>query len=212
MDENVLWHDNELINIAAKSLKKNNFEVLTAKNSEEAKNKILEIIGKNEIVAFGGSQTVKQINIVEALSQRGQKLILQKSGMKQDEVIELRRKALNADVFIASPNALTLEGSLFFVDRIGNRTSGAVFGPRKVILIAGVNKIVEDDIAALNRVKTKAGPMNSKRLALATPCAKTGLCSDCDSAERICNIYLKIRKKPSYTDYYIVLIPEELGY
>jgi L-lactate utilization protein LutB len=197
MVENIIWHNNELIDIASKALKKNNFKVFAAKNSREAVKIVLGIIKKDETVAFGGSQTVKETGLIEELNKRGQNLILSKTGMKQDEVIELRRKALNADVYIASPNALTLQGSLIFTDKIGNRTSGVSFGPRKVILIAGINKIVEDDIAASDRIKTKAGPLNARRLALNTPCVKTGICSDCDSAERICNIYLTIKKKPS---------------
>ncbi len=113
---------------------------------------------------------------------------------------------------MASPNAITLDGRLIFVDKIGNRTAGMTFGPKKVIAVAGVNKIVADEKAGYERIRTYAAPVNAKRLKLETPCTKTGVCCDCDSPQRICGIAVTLWKKPAYTEYHIILVPEELGF
>ncbi|MFC1501690.1 lactate utilization protein [Elusimicrobiota bacterium] len=213
MDQNLFRHNNSLISDTAKNLEKNHFSAIIAENNLDAKNKILNLINKGEKIAFGGSKTVKDLELIEAFQDRKQELMLQKPEMSRSEIIELRRNALLSDVYIASPNALTKDGFLIFVDKIGNRSSAMVFGPRKVIAVAGINKIVESETEAYNRVKFKAGPMNSKRLGLdKNPCTKTGVCSDCSSIDRICNVFVTVKKKPSYTEYYVVLIPQELGY
>jgi len=149
---------------------------------------------------------------MEALSRRGSLIIASKPGMSHEEALKVRRQSLNADVYLASPNAVTMDGKLLFVDKSGNRAAGMMFGPAKAIAVAGINKIVADEQAARRRVEALAGPVNAKRLSLATPCAETGACSDCGSGDRICNIAVTLLKKPSYTEYHVILIPEELGY
>jgi hypothetical protein len=132
--------------------------------------------------------------------------------MSPEQIVEIRRRSLLADAYIASPNAITLDGTLLFVDKIGNRAGAMTFGPRKVIAVAGVNKIVPDGNAAQQRIDSYAGPVNCKRLGLNTPCVASGVCSDCASPQRICNISVTLWKRPSYTQYTVVLVPEELGY
>lgn len=212
MDEHLLWQRQALMQRAAEKLTKNGFMAYCASSAEDAVQKALTLIMPDQSVALGGSMTVKALRLEDQLKQRGQKLLVSKPGSPFEESIAIRRQALLADVFLASPNAVTLEGELIFVDKIGNRAAGMMFGPRQVIALAGVNKIVADEAAGRARVAECAGPANAKRLNLKTPCATSGICSDCSSPERICNAFLTLRRRPSYTEYHVVLIPEELGY
>jgi L-lactate utilization protein LutB len=212
IDANTQWHRTVMVQQVAEALQNNNFAAIAAGSVNDAVQKILGLFGANEAVAFGGSRTLQQLGLIEALKERGQNLLLQKPGTSMEEAADFRRKSLTADVYIASPNAVTLDGTLMFVDKIGNRAAGMMFGPKKVIAVAGVNKIVVDERAGCERVETLAAPVNAKRLGLGTPCRETGVCCDCSHPQRICNIAVSLWKKPAYTEYYVVLIPEELGY
>ncbi|MBN1823615.1 MAG: lactate utilization protein [Endomicrobiales bacterium] len=212
MDENIAWHRQVTLDKLAEKLTNNRFNATIARDAADAAKKILELIQPSESVALGGSQTVKTLKIAEALDDRKQKVIRPLPGAKFDDTLRTRREALLADVYIASPNAVTMDGSLVFVDKIGNRAAGMMFGPKKVIAVAGFNKVVNGENDARERVKNTAGPLNAKRLKLKTPCAASGACSDCDSEQRICNIYVTLKKRPSYTEYHVILLPEDLGY
>jgi len=118
---------------------------------------------------------------------------------------------LLSDVFLISTNAITEEGHLFNIDATGNRVSAMVFGPSKVIAVAGINKIVKNLDEAFMKVQERTAPINAKRLKKATPCVNSGKCEDCESPERICNIGVIIYKKPKLTDLHVVLIGENLG-
>jgi len=212
MDASVALRRKTLVDKAAGELKKNNYSVFTENNVKSALARVLDLVKPGESVAFGGSMTVEALGMREALEKHGAKIIASSPGATKEEKIKIRRQSLAADVFIASPNAVTLDGKLIYMDKIGNRAAGMMFGPLKVIVIAGSNKIVTDEQAARKRIENTAGPMNAKRLSTATPCAKTGVCADCSSPERICNILVTLLKKPAFTDYYVVLMTEELGY
>ncbi|OGS19079.1 MAG: hypothetical protein A2219_05490 [Elusimicrobia bacterium RIFOXYA2_FULL_50_26] len=212
MDTNKAWHMETIIAAAAKKLEKNHFKAITARTSAEAVNHALGLITANESVGAGGSQTLIQLELIERLAERGQQLYANKPGLSAEESLKLRRQALNSDIYMASPNAVTLDGKLLFMDSIGNRASGMIFGPKKVIAFAGANKIVENEAAGWARIRQVAGPLNSRRLKLENPCATTGICSDCDSPKRICNIAVTLHKIPRHTQYYVILIAEELGY
>jgi L-lactate utilization protein LutB len=120
---------------------------------------------------------------------------------------------MQADFFIASSNAVTEDGALVNTDGTGNRIAAMFFGPKKVIIVAGVNKLVPDLEAAMKRIKDVAAPLNAKRLGLKTPCAKTENCYDCSSHERICKITAVMDAPSSHTEkVYVILVGEELGY
>lgn len=135
-----------------------------------------------------------------------------KSGLSPDEDFQIRREALMTDVFLASTNALTIDGVIVNTDGIGNRVAGMIFGPKHVILVAGINKIVKDVDEAIWRIKNISTPMNAHRLGLNTPCAKVGYCVNCSSNVSICRVTTIIEYKPSKTDFTIILVNEELGY
>jgi phosphatidylserine/phosphatidylglycerophosphate/cardiolipin synthase-like enzyme len=132
-------------------------------------------------------------------------------GVSPEEWGELTRKIFSCDYFLCSTNAITEEGQLYNVDSTGNRVAAMSFGPKKSIVVCGVNKIVKDMEEAWNRVWNYAAPTNANRLGRKTPCTKTGVCSDCNSPERICNISVELLKKPSRSDILILIIGEPLG-
>jgi len=118
---------------------------------------------------------------------------------------------MNSDVYLTGTNALTIDGKLVNEDATGNRVASMIFGPRQVIVIAGINKIVKDVDSALERIEMHAAPMNSRRLKYPNPCAETGFCSDCSGERRICNIVTIMRKKPAQTEVTVIVVGEEMG-
>ena len=121
------------------------------------------------------------------------------------------QKSFGADIFLTGTNAITEDGKLYNVDATGNRVGAMFIGPKKVIVVSGVNKIVGDMDAAEKRVKWWVAPQNAKRLNRKTPCVETGVCGDCSSPDRICNIYVTLGKKPARTDVVVILVGQELG-
>lgn len=193
------------------ALKKNKISACYYENSEAAVQALLEEINDQVTVGVGGSVTVNDLEIPQKLAARGNKVLFHwlepDPGMKA----ETRKKAGRADVYLCSTNALTEQGQLVNIDGVGNRVTAMIFGPQKVIVICGVNKLVKNIDEALERIKTTAYK-NARRLNLATPCAVTGECNDCDSPERMCNVTTIIEKKPGATELKVMIIGEDLGF
>jgi len=195
-----------------KALKKNNFEARYFSKASEAMAELWKMIPEGATVGVGGSLTLNQVDLANEIQKRPVKFLNPfAKGISMEEGDKLRREIFSADVFIASSNAVTEDGKLFNIDATGNRVAPMIYGPKKVILICGVNKIVKDLAEAQKKVQEWTAPMNVKRLAYKPPCGVTGQCSDCASPERICNAYLVLAKKPRRTDYMIFLIGEDLG-
>jgi hypothetical protein len=195
-----------------KALKKNNFEALFVPNSKAALEEVLARIPDGATVGMGGSVTLTHIGVLDALSNKKVNLIRSfQQGKNADEILELVRKCFASDIFLTSTNAITEDGKLYNVDASGNRVGAMLIGPKKVIVVSGVNKIVEDVEAAEKRLKGWVGPQNAKRLNRKIPCAETGVCSDCSSPDRICNIYVTLGKKPSKIEMAVILVGENLG-
>jgi hypothetical protein len=132
-------------------------------------------------------------------------------GVPWRELIERRRKALLSDLFITGSNAVTECGKLVNLDMIGNRTAAIAFGPKKVVIFAGRNKITADMVSGMERVRNVAAPLNAKRHDFQTPCAKTGRCHDCSSPQRICNTWSIMEKSYPKGRIKVVLINQNLG-
>jgi hypothetical protein len=155
---------------------------------------------------------LKQIGFFEAAKARGMKLLNPfVQGITPEERNAMTRKIFSCDYFLCSTNAITEEGQLYNVDATGNRVAAMFFGPKKTIVVCGINKIVKDMDEARKRVWNLVAPMNAKRLGRKTPCTQTGVCSDCNSPERICNISVEIVKKPTRSDILVLLVGELLG-
>jgi hypothetical protein len=207
------WHSDTLGKAAVAALKKNNFNAIYFPTRDETADYVISFIDKGLTVGVAGSVTVKELKIVEKAREKGAQVLDHNSAdLTLEEKIELRRKQLTCDVFLCSSNAITLNGELVNVDGAGNRVAAMTFGPKKVVVVAGINKLCQDIDAAFERIKLYAGPMNNKRLNLSNPCADTGLCMDCQSKTRICNIYSVLKKKPAITDINVVIVGENLGF
>ena len=212
MDEHTQWYDSLILEETAVALKKNGFETIAVDNTDSARKKILDLIPKGAKTGLGGSETINQLGVIDELKRRGNKIIKHQPQMTLEERLNVWREAFSCDYYLASPQAITTNGKMFFIDKYGNRLAAVIIGPKKVILVAGHNKIVEDDNTALWRIKNVAGVKNAHRLNCKTPCTKTGICSDCDSKDRICNVISILAKKPTTTDYLVILVKEILGY
>lgn len=213
MDESVKWYNSQLIDKTAKALLNNKYnEVRVADNTEETKKILLDAIKPGMKIAAGGSVTLKQLGILEELKARGNTVIQHTVKMDFSARKSIWKEALLADVYMASPQAVSVDGKLFFIDKYGNRAAGTIFGPGKIILIAGYNKIALNEQDAHCRMKNVASVMNAHRLNTRTPCVTTGVCNDCDSEERICGVMTIFHKKPAASDYLIILVNETLGF
>lgn len=196
-----------------KALLKHGFDAFLVSEIEEAKTRILDMVSGYETFGFGGSDTTRQIGVLEALTSRNKTIYDHWQGdILQEESLKIRLLQGQADCFFCSANAISMTGEIVNVDGVGNRTNAMCFGPRKVIIVAGMNKVTPDLTSALNRVKAVAGPMRAKSLNMETPCAETGVCTDCNTPQRICRITAILHRKPMMTDISVVLINQALGY
>lgn len=207
------WHAEALGAEAVKALKKSGFDAQYVATSAEAAEKVLSFVSSGASVGFGGSMTVKGMGIQEKAAAKGA-LVLDHGvpGLTPEKKMEIMRKQLTCDVFITSSNAVTLEGDVVNVDGNGNRVAALTFGPSKTVVVVGINKIVRDMDEAFARIETYASPMNNKRLSRPNPCVKTGVCEDCQGDTRICRVYQILRKRPSLSDFTIIIVGENLGY
>ncbi|MCX7957073.1 MAG: lactate utilization protein [Endomicrobia bacterium] len=211
-DENVAkFNKNTLVSVQ-KNLLKNGFkETKVFDNIIDCKSYILNLVSTNKTVGIGGSQTVKSLGIVEELKKTNT-IITHTQEMDTETRQKIWLKAQQSDFYIASPQAITLKGEIILIDAYGNRIVSCILGPKKVVLIAGVNKIAKDFETAIWRTRNVAAVINNIRLKRQNPCVTTNFCQDCDSTTRICNILTVLYKKPPYTEYEILLVNENLGY
>jgi hypothetical protein len=206
------WYQDKQVERTINALKKNNFEALFVIDSKAAFEEAMKRIPDGSTVGVGGSVTLTQIGLLDALGKRNIQLIWPAQQAKSmEERLELIRKSFSSDIFLSGTNAITEDGKLFNVDASGNRVGAMFIGPKQVIVVAGVNKIVKDIEAAEKRVRDWTAPQNAKRLNRKTPCVETGVCADCSSPDRICNIYVTLAKRPSRTEVTIILVGEKLG-
>ncbi|MGQ9778351.1 MAG: lactate utilization protein [Bacillota bacterium] len=179
---------------------------------EEAREYILSRIPDGATVGYGGSRTLVEIGIIEALRQRKVELLDRgRSDLPAVAKADYERRALTADIFLSGINALSADGRLVFIDCYGNRVAPILFGPARVLLVAGVNKIEPDLTAALRRAKEVAAPMNAHRLGRGTPCTQTGRCHDCRHEGRICSYTVVVDRAPRPGRLEVVLVGETLG-
>ncbi len=206
MDEH-LEHIREMkIRRTVEALQRNNIDGYHAHSVKELHSLVREIVPEDARVAVGGSLTLAQTGVLDMLRE-------EYDFIEHDlGDLESVRRTFSADAFFCSANAITEEGGIYNVDGTGNRVAATLYGPEKVIIIAGANKIVGDLEAAIDRCREVAGPANAKRLNRATPCVKTGRCMNCNSPERICNEYVLIRRQRARGRIHVIFLTEDLGY
>ena len=195
-------------------LEKRRMEGSYSSNAFQAKDEIVAMIPQGATVFRCGSMTTVGMGLWEELDNLSGVEVINpyQSGLSPEESLELRRKGMTADVMIASSNAVTLDGRLVNLDGMGNRVAAMIFGPKKVILVVGMNKVAPDLESAMARVRNYAGPINAIRLGINTPCVTTGLCSDCKSPQRICNMWSIIEGHMIKGRIHVKLVGESLGY
>jgi hypothetical protein len=198
---------------AVEGLKKNGFSALYCQNSGEVFHYILNEAAEAKSIGFGGSLSIADLKLADKLKGMGKEILNHSAPdlTPEDKSVILRRQ-LTCDLFLTGSNALTLSGVLVNIDGNGNRVAAMTFGPKKVIVVVGRNKLVDGSVEdAVHRIKSFTSPANTKRLGLATPCATTGFCCDCDSPQRICRVTSIMEKKPRSTDIRVLVVNEDMG-
>lgn len=196
-----------------RTFKSKNIDLIVVENEKEACKKILELIPEKSSVGYGGSITLEQIGILEELRGGNYKFYDRSKVISQtDESYKLGHQAQHADYFLSGTNAIAEDGAVVNKDRTGNRVSSLIYGPNHVIIVVGKNKIVKDIPAALDRIKKIAAPLNAKRKKAKTPCAASGICSNCNLSDRICCNTVIIERQFKQNRMTIILINRDLGY
>jgi len=198
------------------ALEGNNFSVYQASDGGEARRLVLDEVLpalRPQRVSWGGSSTFVSIGLYEDLKNRNDFEILDTfdKSVPPEEILERRRSALTADLYITGTNAVTESGQLVNLDMIGNRVGAITFGPRSVLILVARNKIVADLKAAIFRIKNYAAPVNAMRLEKKTPCVRTAYCEECKSPDRICNSWAITEKSFPKGRIKIILINQDLG-
>jgi len=199
-----------MIKETIKALGKNNMKAFFAENKDAARKIVMTMIQKDDVVGAGGSMTLDECGIRDVLRQNHNFLDWFVEGIDNDTKNEILAKTMTCTVFLTSSNAITLDGKLYNTDGRGNRLGALVYGPDKVIVVAGRNKIVKNLREAKERMETTAAPQNAKRLNKKTPCVKTGCCEDCDSPERIC-CHTVITERQYTPRISVIIVDEDLG-
>jgi hypothetical protein len=207
------WWVGEKAKKAVEKLVAHDFRAIYVETKEEAVQEIWKHITPKQKIGVGGSITIRELGILEKLEAQGYTVYNHwKPGLSKESVLETRKSQMTSDIFLSGVNAITLNGELVNIDGIGNRVNSTIFGPGKVLLVAGYNKIVEDVQEGIKRIKNVAAPLNARRLNMDVPCAKVGKCVDCNSPNRICRVIVIHERKPSVTDILVILVGEELGF
>lgn len=194
-----------------KAMESRHFEAYYCDTKEDALKKALELIPEGSIVAWGGSVTMNEIGLSEALH-NGKYQLIDRDAAPPEKRRELMRQGLLADYFISGANAVSEDGEIVNIDGNGNRVGAIVYGPEHVVIIAGMNKVVKTPEDAVKRARTIAAPINKQRFGGTTPCVKTGSCGDCRAEDCICCQVLVTRVCRPAGRIKVILVGEELGF
>ena len=212
MDQNI----QKLLEMKNKKMRqvflKENIEVVFLNNKKELLPYLDTVIKDHQTVGVGGSMTLFETGVIDYLRKRPiQFLDRYQENLTRDEIEDIFHQSLLGDVYLTSSNAIDRNGNLYNIDGNGNRVAAMIYGPKKVIVVVGMNKIFDDESSAIEHIKNISCPANALRLHKDTPCAQVGKCVNCQSDDRICSAYVKIARQPKGR-MTIVVINEELGY
>ena len=199
-------------NILVKNLRSRHFDAYYCDNREEALKKALELIPEGASVGWGGAISAQQIGLMDAVHQGNYRAIDRDLAQTPQEREQLMRECMFSDVFLTGANALSLDGQMVNIDGMGNRVSAIIYGPKSVIVIAGMNKVVDTLEDAVHRARTVAAPMNNQRFGNDNPCSVTGACANCKNDSCICNQMVITRHCRPAGRIKFVLVGEELGF
>ena len=196
--------------VVVKNLRKHHFEAYYCATKAEALSQVLALMPAGSTVGWGGAISAAQVGVQEAVHAGDYKVIDRDQFSDPAEKLRCMRECFNADFFITGANAISLDGQMVNIDGNGNRVAAIVYGPRQVIVVAGMNKVEDTLEAAINRARTVAAPLNEQRFGHPNPCAATGSCADCKSETSICNQILITRHSRGHRIKF-VLVGEDLG-
>ena len=195
-----------------KNLARRNMQAFYCPTAEEAVSKVLELIPAGSSVTWGGSMSIRDIGIPDALRAKGCYDVLDRDLVEGDEAkVQMYVRAFTTDVYLSSANAISEDGVIVNIDGNGNRVASITWGPKKVIFIIGINKVAQTIEAALARARSTASPINAARFDINTPCQTDGVCHNCNSPESICNYVHFLRNSPR-GKHTVILVGEPLGY
>ena len=195
-----------------KNLKRRNFEALYCPTAAEAVEKVSSLIPDGSSVTWGGSMTIRDMGLTAALHKRDLDILDRDLAADRDEAQRIYREAFNVDYYLSSVNAISEDGVIVNIDGNGNRVAAITFGPKKVILVVGLNKVTQDVESALARARSTASPINAARFDIKTPCRADGTCHNCNSPESICNYIHFMRNSHPAGGHTVVLVGEDLGF
>lgn len=198
--------------VLVNNLKNRHFDAYYCETKEEALAQALSLIPEGDTVGWGGSMTCQQIGLIDSIRSGNYKALDRDTCATAQEREELMRKALLADTFLTSANAMSMDGQMVNIDGNGNRVAAIVYGPKQVIVVAGMNKVEDTLDAAITRARTVAAPMNQQRFGHPNPCGATGVCGDCKRETCICNHILVTRHCRPVGKIKFILVGENLGF
>ena len=197
--------------VVVKNLESRNFEAYYCTDKASALQKALELIPEGASVGWGGATSAEEIGLLEAMRKGNYRAIDRDTAKSPEERTEKMRQCLLTDYFITGTNAMSIDGQLVNIDGVGNRVAAIVYGPKNLIVIAGMNKVVATLEDAVTRTRTVAAPMNKQRFPMETPCEITGICGNCKGGG-ICNQLLITRNCNPKGRIKVILVGEELGF
>ena len=197
--------------VLVKNLKARHFDAWYCDTKEEALAKALELIPEGSSVGWGGAMSAQQIGLMDALHAGNFNPIDRDRTSTPEERAQAIKESMFADFFLTGANALSLDGQMVNIDGAGNRVSAIIYGPKNVLVIAGMNKVMDNQDAAIHRARTVAAPMNKQRFEPNTPCAVTGSCADCKVEGCICNHIVVTRHCRPVGRIKFILVGEPLG-
>ena len=212
MEENRIRRNRVLGQKIIKELESRNMEGYYAESGEEALKLALDMIPEGSSISWGGSVSIKEIGLQQAVCQGNYKIYDRDATNTPEERRQVMIDAYGCDYFITSTNAITSTGELVNVDGMANRVSAIAFGPKNVLMIVGMNKVVKSVEDAISRTRNEAAPVNAQRFGIDTPCVKTGVCFDCKSPDTICCQTLITRYSKIKGRIKVILANEDLGF
>ena len=198
-------------NSVAKALKDRHFDAVYCESSKDAIDAVLSMIPKKSSITWGGSMTIRDIGLTERLK-KGDYAVFDRDDVEAEKRGDFVKEHFFSDFFLTSTNALTEDGILFNVDGMGNRVASMIYGPKNVIVVVGINKIVKNLDSAISRARSVAATTNAQRFDIDTPCKKTGACADCKSCDSICSYMVATRLCKPQGRIKVVIVGQSLGF
>ncbi len=207
-------HTELLVKGLIEGIKKRRMDGYFCQSIEEANKLVLSLINDGDSVSWGGSMTIRDMGLTKLVKESGKYNVIDRDEAgSTEEMREIQRQALLCDTFLMSTNAMTNDGELVNIDGLGNRVAALCYGPKQVIVVVGINKIMHSEQAAIERARNVAAPINIQRFeGKATPCTKTGKCGNCYGDDSICSQIVITRFSMLPSRIKIVVVNEDLGF